>query len=347
MTEPADAEPAGRVRPSEGDVGFDFVPAVVATRSGVRETLHHAAVVVLDRDGSVALAAGNPTVAIYPRSSMKPLQALAMVQLGLSVSADLLALVCASHDGLPMHLGRVRALLASVALDERSLGNTPALPLDLIEAEGVIRAGGGPSALQMNCSGKHAGMLATSKINGWALDGSYLSPRHPLQAAITASVAEVADERPSHIGIDGCGAPAHVLTLLALARAYRAVATGQAGPAGDAVYAAMTKHPEMVGGPRNGVTALMRAVPGLMAKDGADGVYAAALPDGRAVALKVADGAARARIPLLVAALGAVDVDVSAVAEATWKVPVLGHGRPVGELHPIGPLAEWWPPARS
>jgi L-asparaginase II len=127
-----------------------------------------------------------------------------------------------------------------------------------------------------------------------------------------------------------------VISLLGLARGFRSIATGAAGDAGDAVYRAMTTHPEMVGGNDRDVTHLMRNVAGLMAKDGADGVFAAALPDGRVVAMKIADGANRARPPVMIAALRALDVDVSA-AEPLVAQWILGHGSPVGEVRAIAP----------
>jgi L-asparaginase II len=127
--------------------------------------------------------------------------------------------------------------------------------------------------------------------------------------------------------------------LIGLARAFRALATGDAGPDGERIHRAMTSFPHMVGGPRRDVTLVMQGVPGLMAKDGAEGVFAVALPDGRAIALKVADGANRVRPPLMYAALRALGVDVSGVDPSAWVSPVLGHGRPVGEVrivHSIG-----------
>ncbi len=202
--------------------------------------------------------------------------------------------------------------------------------------EDVLRAGGGPTSLQMNCSGKHSGMLATSSINGWPVDASYLSPDHPVQQHITATIDELVGEPHSHIGVDGCGSPAHVISLLGLARGFRSIATGAAGPSGDDVYLAMTTHPEMVGGTGRDVTHFMHGIPGLMAKDGADGVFAAALPDGRAVAIKIADGANRARPAVMVAALQALDVDTSAV-ESIVTQWILGHGEHVGEVRAIAP----------
>ena len=127
------------------------------------------------------------------------------------------------------------------------------------------------------------------------------------------------------------------MSLLGLARAFRTIATGAAGPAGDAVYAAMTAHPEMVGGDGRDVTQFMRHVPGLMAKDGADGVFAAALPDGRAVALKIADGADRARPPVMVAALARTGRRHVGRRRRSCTEWILGHGRHVGTVRAIAP----------
>ena len=312
----------------------DYVPVAVTTRSGHDESVHFGAAVVLAPDGTVDRAYGNPHALVYPRSSNKPMQAVAMVRAGLALPADLLALVCASHDGLPMHCDGALRILASAGLDADALGNTPDLPLDPVESERIIREGGGRTPLQMNCSGKHSGMLATCVRNGWAHDASYLDPDHLLQRRITETIVELSTDGGAPIGVDGCGAPAHMMTLTGLARSFRAIAIGDAGEAGLAVHAAMTAHPEMVGGPRRDVTAFMQEVPGLMAKDGAEGVFAAALPDGRAVALKIADGANRARPPVMVSLLGWLGVDTTVLAGRVAE-PIRGHGRVVGTVRSL------------
>ncbi len=313
-----------------------FAPVAITRRSGCDESVHFGAVVGLSTGGEIAFAVGDPTASIYPRSSNKPMQATAMVRAGLQLPPELLALVCASHDGTPAHLDVARRILATAGLDESVLANTPDLPLDADSARAVLRAGGEPTPLQMNCSGKHSGMVVTSVINGWPIDASYLSPDHPLQQLITATIDELVDEPHSHIGVDGCGSPAHVVSLIGLARGFRAIATGAAGDSGDEVYRAMTSHPEMVGGAARDVTQFMRVIPALMAKDGADGVFAAALPDGRAVAMKIADGANRARPPVMVAALRALDVDTSKIEPIVTQW-ILGHGEHVGEVRAIAP----------
>jgi L-asparaginase II len=314
----------------------DFAPLAITTRNGFDESVHFGAVVALGPSGDIEFAVGNPYAAVYPRSSNKPMQAVAMVRAGLQLPPDLLALVCASHDGTAMHLDGARRILASAHLDVDDLANTPSMPLDEAATLEVLRSGGGRTALQMNCSGKHSGMLATCVRNGWDHSPRYLDVDHPLQVAITAAIDELCDEPHAHIGVDGCGAPAHVMSLLGLARAFRHIADGTAGSAGDEVYRAMTTHPEMVGGERRDVTVLMRHVPGLMAKDGADGVFVAALPDGRAAALKVADGGDRARPPVMVAALARLGLDVSAVSPLVEE-RIMGHGHQVGTVRAVAP----------
>ncbi len=313
-----------------------FVPIAITNRSGLDESVHYGALVALAPSGEIEFAVGDPFAVVYPRSSNKPLQTVAMVRAGLRLPPDLLALVCGSHDGTTMHTDGARRILAGAGLDEDALANTPSLPLDKAAAEAVLRAGLPRTSLLMNCSGKHSGMLATCVLNGWAHDPSYLHFDHPLQLTITAAIDDLSDKPHAHIGVDGCGAPAHATSLIGLARAFRSIARGAAGPAGDDVYAAMTAHPEMVGGAQRDVTMFMRHIPGLMAKDGADGVFAAALPDGRAVALKIADGGDRARPPVMVAALQALGIDTRAVAPLVEE-RIMGHGRTVGVVRAIAP----------
>lgn len=312
----------------------DFAPLAIMSRSGFDESVHFGAAVGLDRSGNIAVAVGDPAAVIFPRSSNKPLQALAMVQAGLDLSPEMLALVCASHDGTPRHTAIVERILAGAGLDTGTLANVEMLPLEEASATAILRSGGGPSRLTMNCSGKHAGMLATCRLRGWPTDASYLSPDHPLQRAITRTMADVIGTPSAHIGVDGCGAPVHAMPLRSLAEAFRVIATGGAGLAGDAVATAMSSHPELVGGERRTVTRLMRAVPGLVAKDGADGVFAGAMPDGRAFAVKISDGAERAVASVVVRLMRALGIDVP---DEQWEAQVLGHGRPVGSVRAVAP----------
>lgn len=311
-----------------------FAPLAVVSRSGVDESIHFGALVALQPNGEVSFSVGDPRVAIYPRSSTKPFQALAMVRSGLSLSPQQLALVCASHNGEALHLETARQILASAGLGEDALLNTVDFPLHVASAHEAIRRGDAKSSLQMNCSGKHSGMLATCVINGWPLD-SYLNENHPLQQAITNTITETTQQKPLAIGIDGCGAPAHVVELVGLARAMRAIAVGDAGSAGTQVFEAMSQHPYVVGGDGRHVTTIVSHVPGLFAKDGAESVYVAATSTGHAVALKMSDGSGRATPTVLLAALQRLGVDTSGVPDSIREV-VLGHGQPVGEIRAVG-----------
>ncbi len=301
-----------------------FEPLAIVSRSGADESVHFGAAVGFDASGAMAFVAGNPSIVIYPRSSNKPFQADAMLALGLELDEQQLAMACASHAGTPAHLAVVESTLAMAGLDVSALDNTPTLPLDEAAAETLLRAGGGPSSLAQNCSGKHAAMVATCVVNGWPVEG-YLAIDHPLQLAITDHLDELVGGT-SHIGVDGCGAPAHMMSLSSLASAFGALAAS-----GAPVARAMSTHPQLVGGDGRGVTRLMDLVPGLMAKDGADGVFAAALPDGRCAAVKISDGASRASGVVIAATLRAIGVDVD---PAALGEPIMGHGHPVGEVRP-------------
>lgn len=316
----------------------DTRPVAVSVRNGAFESMHHGAVVCLARDGSIAFSVGSPTAVIFPRSSTKPFLATAMVAAGLKLPANLLALVCASHDGRPEHLQAAREILSGAGLDETALHNTKDLPLDDAASQEVVRNGGVATSLQMNCSGKHSGMLATCVACNWSHDESYLDRDHELQKLITAMMPEMIGEEVANIVVDGCGAPAHAMTLAGLARGFRSVAMAKTGSPARMVSDAMRAYPQMVGGPTRDVTLLMSGIAGLVAKDGAEGVYAAALPDGRAIALKIADGANRARPPLMRAALLALGVDISSVDPQAFASPIFGHGKVVGEVRVLDNL---------
>ncbi len=302
---------------------------VEVVRSGVVESTHSASVVALRPDGSTALALGAVDVPVFPRSSNKPLQAVALLEAGWPAPDDAtIALATASHSGLPEHLEVVRRTLAAAGLSEDDLGCPARLPLDVDAAHALIRAGGDASPLTMNCSGKHAAMLATCVANGWPT-GPYKDLESPVQQAITRTIECLAGESVRHVAVDGCGAPQHALTLTGLARAFARLTTDDDRRTADA----MRRHPDLVGGPGREVTRLMQGIPGLVAKDGAEGVFAAALPDGSTAAVKVADGATRAAVPVLVVALRALGVDAP-VLDELGTTPVLGGGAPVGEVRP-------------
>jgi L-asparaginase II len=303
-------------------------------RSGFVESVHHGSAVALAADGTQLVAAGDPAAPIMPRSSNKPLQAVGMLRAGLDLSGAELALTAASHSGERYHLDGVRRLLARGGLSPEALQNTPDLPLDPQESLAWQLAGRSASALAQNCSGKHAAMLLCCVENGWPI-ADYRDPGHPLQRHLADTVADLAGEPVVATGVDGCGAPVLALTLLGLARAFARVATGEPGTPQGRTAEAIRRHPEWLGGTGRGVTRLLRSVPGLIAKDGAEAVYAAAMPDGRAVAVKIADGGERPVLPVVAALLRRLGIDTEGLDELA-RVPVLGHGEPVGHVEVVG-----------
>ena len=315
-------------------------PVVIAeiVRSGFVEGHHYGSLVVLAPDGSVDWAVGDVESAIFPRSCNKPLQSVGMLRAGLDIEGELLALASASHSGEPFHIEAVRRLLKSAGLDEEALQTPPDYPLDEIAREELIRAGGQKSPIAMNCSGKHAAMLATCAANDWDL-ATYRSPEHPLQVAIAETFASLTGETVEAVGTDGCGAPLLSASLVGLARAFRALALATSGPEAK-VAQAYREHPEYASGTRRDEMTLLRAIPGAIGKAGAESCYAVALADGRAVALKTDDGAARVRPVLMAAALQKMGVDSEPgvdgdAVRATGEHPVLGGGEPVGEIRAI------------
>jgi L-asparaginase II len=326
-----------------------YVPLAAVERSGFDEGVHFGRLIALDRDGN-EFAYGDVDAPIHPRSANKLMQAAGMRLIGLRLEGEQLALSAASHWGEPRHVDGVRAILASEGLDESALQTTPDLPEDPDARLAVARGDNTKRPIFHGCSGKHAAMLATCVVSGWDVD-SYLSPEHPLQQSLRGALEQQSGSAVTHTAVDGCGAPAWAIPLRALAASYRdAVLVRRYGdylpsgaesesPARD-VADAMRAHPQMVCGEQSEVTGLMRAVPGLLVKDGAESVYVAALPDGRAVALKIADGGFRAGQAVLVAALRLIGVDqlpgVDVAALDRWgTVPVRGHGEAVGRIRPL------------
>jgi L-asparaginase II len=259
------------------------------------------------------------------------MQATAMLRAGLSLPDQAsLALASASHLGEPMHVSRVRSLLASAGLVEEALACPPDLPVSTAARNAVVVAGGGPERVYMNCSGKHTGMLLTCLAAGWPTAG-YTDPGHPLQVVIRSTVEELAGEAVPAAGVDGCGAPVLALSLVGLARAYLGLVDS---PVADAMRA----YPELVSGTGADDARLMRGLPGIMAKGGAEGVLAAALRGVGAVAMKIDDGAKRARLPVLASALRRLGVEapiLAELAEDAEGVVQLGGGQPVGTVRPV------------
>ena len=284
------------------------------TRSGVVESVHTGHLVILNSDGSVHLTKGDPTQLTYPRSTIKSIQTSAMIRSGLKLEPRLLALVSASHSGAAMHQDGALEILASAGLAEKDLQNAKDKPLGEIER----RAWGNqePTRLAMNCSGKHAGMLATCVAAGWPTQ-NYLDPAHPLQVAIKKELEILAGEDVSLTSADGCGAPLFLISLMGLARAMRAI-TISTDPIHQSVVQACRDFPEMVAGENRLTTRLMREVSGLFMKEGAEGVEVATLADGRTIVFKVSDGSIRPFETLMVAALAEFGINVTDTTERVY-----------------------------
>jgi L-asparaginase II len=277
------------------------------------------------------ISVGQADVPFFPRSANKPLQAAAMLRCGLELDGELLALAAASHSGEDFHADGARKILSGAGLHEDDLGCPAAWPLDTETARRLIARGEDMSRIRMNCSGKHAAMLATCVANRWPVKG-YLAPGHPLQQAIRHTVEEVAGQQVSATGVDGCGAPLFALTLAALSRAFRTLVLSAPGTPERRVADAMRAYPEWTSGTTRDERRLMDAVPGLLVKAGAEGVAAFAFADGRSGAVKIDDGATRGRIPVTVAALrrlGAV------VPDDLATIPLAGGDAVVGAVRAV------------
>jgi len=316
-------------------------PVLIAeiVRSGFVEGHHHGSWVVLASDGSVRASAGDVDSAMLPRSCNKPVQAVGMLEAGLSLSGELLALASASHSGESFHIDGVRRILAGAGLTEDALQTPADWPLDETTRLELIRSGGERTPVQMNCSGKHAAMLATCVVHGWPLE-SYRDADHPLQQAIAATFARTTGEPVEAVAVDGCGAPLLSTSLTGLARAFSRLATAAPDTPHGAVAEAIRAHPAYVSGTQRDELTLLQAIPGAIGKAGAESCYAVALPDGRAFATKTDDGAPRARPVLMAALLEAFGVTAEAGVDSeavrrTGVSTLLGGGRPVGEIRAV------------
>ncbi|MCS6802837.1 MAG: asparaginase [Chloroflexota bacterium] len=322
---------------------------VEVTRGGIVESVH-AGVVVVSRPEGTVCSAGERRLVTFPRSSLKPFQALALVAAGGSerfgLTEEELAVICASHAGEERHLAAVAGILEKIGAPPEALGCGTARPNRL---PGAPPSDQPPRALAHTCSGKHAGMLALARLLGAPLDG-YLHPQHPAQRAIRRALEEMfGADAIRGVATDGCNAPAYALPVETVARAFGQLArpTGPFAEALARIGAAMRCHPELVGGSRGFLdSALMAAVPGLVAKRGAEGFFALGLADGTGLALKVRDGdpAGRAVGPATMGALIALGVlDAGALPPSLAAFGPLHRlydrdGAPVGAIQPARAL---------
>jgi L-asparaginase II len=326
------------------------LPVAVEVTRGIRvESRHRVALVVVDAAGEVRLAVGDPDVRVFPRSAVKPIQAIPLVESGAADAFGLdvaeLALACASHGGEAGHVETVTAWLKRLGLETDDLACGAHLPSHKPTADAMQRRGEAPSRAHNTCSGKHTGMLTTAVHLVEPTQG-YEQPGHPVQQRVRAVLESMAGETlPPPPGIDGCGIPAWTVSLLGLARmAARFADPADLAPSRRAAVhrlaAAMRAEPWYVAGTGRLCTALMQAAPNVLAKTGAEGVFWAALPEaGLGLGLKVEDGNARAAEPALIAALdalGALD-DAALTALETFANPTLRNhaGEEVGEIRVV------------
>jgi L-asparaginase II len=311
-------------------------PLVRVLRSGLEESVHLGHVAVCDATGRLEAFAGDPHHPVFARSSMKPLQAaVSLAAIGDALPLDQVAMMCASHNGQPVHVRTVRALLRAFGLSSTALRNPPGWPLDPDAARNQRR----PTRLTHNCSGKHAGMLAASECSGWDLE-TYLNPHHPFQQRVLRAVLRATGRSEVVIGVDGCGVPVHGMPLSAMATLYArlvgAASLGRLAAPTTTCVEAMRRHPYLVGGRNRTDTAVMQAAPGLVVKSGAEALACAGIPEaGLGVAVKVGDGGERASGPALIhalASMGGLSQDQLDSLHPFARRVVKGGGVPVGEV---------------
>jgi len=324
---------------------------VEVTRGALVESVHRGAIAVADASGALKLALGDVTAPTYSRSSLKPMQAIPLVESGaidaFGLSDEEIALACASHSGEPMHTERVAAWLTRLGLSESDLacGAHPSRYEPVAEA--MIRAQLAPTRIFNNCSGKHTGFLTVARHWDVATHG-YEHVDHPVQVAVAAVLKDLTGARDLKYGIDGCAAPNFATSVAEFATAAARMATPGALPSPRAAAAAriigaMIRHPALMSGTGRACATLIRACNGQAAvKTGAEGFFGAWIPArGLGVAIKIDDGAGRAAETAMAAVLDQLGVlGDDPKARALLSAPVLNtRGATVGERRPSATLA--------
>lgn len=307
----------------------DCAELAVVTRAGIIESRHLGSAVLVSPDGRVIEAFGSPEALTFPRSALKPLQAVAALRAGALIRPEAVALACGSHTGSRRHQDLAAETLAKEGLDASYLKCPTALPARAQDLRVHIEAGKEETALAFNCSGKHAAFLAAARTQGSRLS-TYTEPNHPLQQIITEVYTEYTGQAPALNGVDGCGAPAAAMPLTALARGFGKLASALRSRDAEVhaftVAQAMLDYPWAVCGRNEPDTVVIEEL-GLLAKSGAEGVLVVAAPDGTTAAVKTLDGSGRANhlVALsLLGAHGALDLDrLGAVLKKIVK-PITG-----------------------
>lgn len=278
---------------------------IEVTRGDVVESRHRGSLAVVNDQGEVLCAIGNIEERVFPRSAIKALQILPLVESGAADALGLdeaeLALCCSSHSGEATHVNSARVMLVKAGLSEDDLECGSHWPSRMPDVAALIRADEEPNPLHNNCSGKHAGFLGLAKALGAPTKG-YVKPEHPVQQEIKAVVeAFTGDELTADVcGTDGCSIPTYASPLRSFARAFAIFGTGEGldenrAAACERLYEACVNHPFMVAGTERFCTDVMEAFEGrVFVKTGAEGVFCGAIPElGLGIALKCDDGGTR------------------------------------------------------
>lgn len=323
-----------------------FVPMAEIRRGGILESIHHGAAVVADADGRILLSWGDPSFVTFPRSSLKPFQAIPLVESGAADAAGLteehLALACASHSAEDFQVTLVRGWLERLGLTESALICGPDMPRGQADQAAVWRAGGDRSRVFHNCSGKHCGFLTLAKHIGAPVAG-YGDPAHQAQRLYLEAFSELLGQDAARLphGVDGCGLPALALPMDRMAQA--AARWAAARVAGDArrtairrLQSAIRTFPDHLSGRGSATGKIVRATQGqVLLKGGAEGYVVGFVPDrGLGIAVKLADGAARAKMGVFAALLGRLGLldGAEALAAAVEGDIRDSNGQPVGEI---------------
>lgn len=311
----------------------------IVERSGFVESRHIGSAAVVSAEGALLAGLGDVEAPIFPRSTLKPFQALAALTAGVGLTGELLAIAQASHGGRPGHVALVRDILSQAGLGDLALTCPAAWPLDRAARDALVRAGEAAAPVFMECSGKHAAMLAACVVQGWPTD-SVLHPEHPMQQLVRDTIERLTSTRPSATGVDGCGTPVFALPLLALARGIGRLRTSNSASPfplfrnAAAVMNAALAHGWVIDGP-NRPNAIVIDGLATYAKSGAEGVVVMAAPNGTTVAVKVLDGSSRASTLValqLLAAAGALEVDDVQRIVPGLGLEVRGGGAQIGAI---------------
>ncbi len=336
------ASPAAPAAPASSQTSIQpagLAELATVVRSGVTESRHFGWLVALDADGNVAAELGGGSEQVLPRSTTKPLQALACLLAGAELSDEELAIAAGSHTGEDAHVETVRRILTRGGLDESALGCPVDWPEDEQTRERLIKTGDTRSRVRMNCSGKHASMLLACVANDWDIT-TYLDAHHPLQDLVRTTVERTTGDPVKHLAVDGCGAPLFSTTVQGLAQSFRALVIAPEGTPERRVADAMRAHAFYVGGDNHANSDTMIRLPGVLAKGGAEGVIGMSTSTGEAVAMKIVDGNPRATTLVALKVLEVLGVDVSH-AGSLVHLPILGGGKPVGEIVVGSDVSAW------